>query len=76
MTELSTDLVCRTLLHKKFFEDVFCVGHLRKNTDECQVTFLISFAHKLSLCSLSLCLCNFSSFMSVYILQTDLELRE
>lgn len=38
MTELSTDLVCRTLLHKKFFEDVFCVGHLRKNTDECQVT--------------------------------------
>ncbi|KAI4543418.1 hypothetical protein MG293_006212 [Ovis ammon polii] len=38
MTELSADSVCRTLLHKTFFEDLFCVGHLRKNTDECQVT--------------------------------------
>ncbi|XP_065794574.1 serine protease 58-like [Muntiacus reevesi] len=38
MTELSIDSVCRTLLHKKSFEDLFCVGRLRKNTEECQVT--------------------------------------
>ncbi|XP_070320467.1 trypsin-like isoform X2 [Odocoileus virginianus] len=38
MTELSIDSVCRTLLHKKFFEDLFCVGRLRKSTEECQVT--------------------------------------
>lgn len=46
--ELNSDIKCKQLLPEKFLEDMFCIESMLGSKQECQVTFLISFAHPLS----------------------------
>ncbi|XP_066897865.1 probable inactive serine protease 58 [Kogia breviceps] len=38
MNELNTDSICKALLGEKFLEDMFCMGHIGRSRDKCQVT--------------------------------------
>lgn len=55
--QINSDLNCKIFLGEKFLEDFFCFGDILGSKEQCQVTFLILFAHKHSLCSSSISLC-------------------